>query len=80
LSSFPIQITLSISTINSTLYLIKIKLLPEIVDRFSFVNPQNVNLQTISELHFQLHGFTDPQTAVDVDCACVAEIVYWASR
>ena len=23
-----------------------------------------------------LHGFTDPQTTVDVDCACVAEMVY----
>jgi len=24
-----------------------------------------------------LHDFTDPQTAVDVDCACVTEIVYY---
>ena len=23
-----------------------------------------------------LHGFSDPQTTVDVDCECVAEIVY----
>ena len=23
-----------------------------------------------------LHGFTDPQTAVEVDCVCNAEIVY----
>ena len=28
-------------------------------------------------LHYT-HGFTDPQTTVDVDCACVAEIVYHA--
>ena len=24
-----------------------------------------------------LHGFADPQTTVDVDCACVAEMVYY---
>jgi len=27
-----------------------------------------------------IHGFTDPQTTVDVDCACKAEIAYrWPS-
>ena len=24
-----------------------------------------------------LHGFTDPQTTVDVDCTCITEIVYY---
>jgi len=39
LSTFPIQIILSISKNNSILYLIKIKLVQELVDRCSSVNP-----------------------------------------
>jgi len=27
-----------------------------------------------------LHGFADPQTTVDVDCACIMEIVYLAAN
>ena len=30
-------------------------------------------------LHY-VHRFTDPQTTVDVECACVAEIVYWIDK
>ena len=26
-----------------------------------------------------LYGFTEAQTAVDVDCECIAEIVYWSA-
>ena len=56
LSTFPIQIILCISKINSTLYLIKIKLLQELVYRFNYVNPPK-QLQTISELHFLFHAY-----------------------
>ena len=58
MSTFPIQIILFISKNNSTSYLIKMKLLPELIDRFIYVNPENVNLQTISELHFLFHATT----------------------
>ena len=60
------------------------RLLQELVDRFSSVNPpkreiykQLVNYTSCSVL---LHGFTDPQTTADVDCAYVAEIVYSANH
>jgi len=54
LLTFSIQIILSISKNNSTLYLIKIKLLQDLV----LWIPQNINLQTISELHFLFHTTT----------------------
>ena len=81
--TFPIQIILSISKRYSTLYLIKMKLLQELVDWFSSVNPQKDkftnNYTSLSMLLHYVHSFTDPQTTVNVwitDCACDTETVY----
>jgi len=57
------------------------KLVQEPVDWFSSVNPPKHkftnNYTSCSILLHYVHGLTDPQIAVDVDCACVAGIVYW---
>jgi len=81
--TFPIPIILSISKNNSTLYLIKMKLLQELVDRFSSVNHPKLkftnNYSSCSILLHYIHGFRDSRTTVDVwitDCTCVAQIVY----
>ena len=59
------------------------KLLQELVDRFKAVNPPKRsfanNYTSCSMLLHCVHSFTDPQTRVDMDCACVAEIVYCPS-
>ena len=56
------------------------KLLQELVDRFSSVNPPEHkftnNYTSCSMLLHYVYGFTDPQTTLDVDCACAAEMVY----
>jgi len=78
MSTFPIQIILSISKNSSMLYLIQMKLLQEFLDRFSSVNGNKIYKQLVNytSCSMVLYGFNDPQTTVDVDCACVAEIVY----
>ena len=62
------------------LYLIKMKLLQELVDRLSSVNSPKYkfinNYTSFTILLRYVHGFTDLQTTADVDSACIVEIVY----
>ena len=78
LSTFPIQINLSISKNNSTLYLIKMKLLQQLVDRFSSVNPSKCkftnNYTSCSMLLHCVHSVSDPQITADVDCVYIMEM------
>ena len=57
------------------------KLLQELVDRYSSVNPPKTSiykqLANYTSCSMILHGFTDQQTAVVVDCTCVMETVYY---
>ena len=57
----------------------KMKLLQELGDRFSSANPPKPkftdNYTSCFVLLHYIHGFTDPETTVDADCACVPEIV-----
>ena len=52
------------------------KLLQELENRLSSLNPRKRqftnNYTPCSMLLHYVHGFTDPQITVDVDCACVA--------
>ena len=56
------------------------KMPQELVDRVSSVNPSKRkftnNYTSCSMLLHYVRGFTDPQTAVDVHCACVADMIY----
>ena len=64
------------------LYLIKMKLLQEIVDRLSSVNPPKRKF-TNMQLDFFFHAImymASLTRKLDMDCACVAEIVDYYYR